>query len=137
MAKVINCECGQAVRAETDDELVASVEERAPRPPGAGRADVARGHPRDGGGRLAIAEAADDAVPAGALGSVEGLVGAAQQSIGVLFTVPARDADRARLIPGGLLTKAFEQGQRGVQRAVGEGYGELLPAVTRQDIGDA
>ncbi len=27
MAKVINCECGQAVRAETDDELVANVEE--------------------------------------------------------------------------------------------------------------
>ena len=27
MAKVINCECGQVVRGETDDELVASVEE--------------------------------------------------------------------------------------------------------------
>jgi predicted small metal-binding protein len=27
MAKVINCECGQAVRGKTDDELVASVEE--------------------------------------------------------------------------------------------------------------
>ncbi len=27
MAKVINCECGQAVRGETDDELVANVEE--------------------------------------------------------------------------------------------------------------
>jgi len=27
MAKVINCECGQVVRAETDDELVAKVEE--------------------------------------------------------------------------------------------------------------
>jgi hypothetical protein len=26
MSKVINCECGQAVRAETDDELVESVE---------------------------------------------------------------------------------------------------------------
>jgi len=26
MTKVINCECGQTVRAETDDELVASVE---------------------------------------------------------------------------------------------------------------
>jgi predicted small metal-binding protein len=27
MGKVINCECGQAVRGETDDELVAQVEE--------------------------------------------------------------------------------------------------------------
>jgi predicted small metal-binding protein len=27
MAKVINCECGQVVRGETDDELVANVEE--------------------------------------------------------------------------------------------------------------
>jgi predicted small metal-binding protein len=26
-AKVINCECGQVVRGETDDELVANVEE--------------------------------------------------------------------------------------------------------------
>ena len=26
MAKVINCECGQAVKAETDDELVERVE---------------------------------------------------------------------------------------------------------------
>jgi predicted small metal-binding protein len=25
MTKVINCECGQVVRAETDDELVAAV----------------------------------------------------------------------------------------------------------------
>jgi predicted small metal-binding protein len=27
MSKVINCECGQVVRADTDDELVAKVEE--------------------------------------------------------------------------------------------------------------
>lgn len=27
MAKVINCECGQVVDGETDDELVANVEE--------------------------------------------------------------------------------------------------------------
>ncbi len=27
MSKVINCECGQVVRGETDDELVAKVEE--------------------------------------------------------------------------------------------------------------
>jgi predicted small metal-binding protein len=27
MGKVINCECGQAVEARTDDELVAKVEE--------------------------------------------------------------------------------------------------------------
>jgi len=27
MPKVINCECGQMVRGETDDELVAKVEE--------------------------------------------------------------------------------------------------------------
>jgi predicted small metal-binding protein len=27
MAKVVNCECGTTVRAESDDELVASVEE--------------------------------------------------------------------------------------------------------------
>jgi len=27
MTKVINCECGQIVRAESDDELVAKVEE--------------------------------------------------------------------------------------------------------------
>jgi predicted small metal-binding protein len=27
MPKVINCECGQALRADTDDELVVSVEE--------------------------------------------------------------------------------------------------------------
>ena len=27
MAKLINCECGQVVRAETDDELVAATEE--------------------------------------------------------------------------------------------------------------
>ena len=27
MGKVINCECGQTVRGETDDELVAAVEE--------------------------------------------------------------------------------------------------------------
>ena len=26
MAKVVNCECGQVVRAETDDELVRNVE---------------------------------------------------------------------------------------------------------------
>ena len=26
MSKVINCECGEAVRAETDDELVQKVE---------------------------------------------------------------------------------------------------------------
>lgn len=26
MAKVINCECGQVVRGETDDELVAAAE---------------------------------------------------------------------------------------------------------------
>lgn len=26
MAKVINCECGETVRAESDDELVAKVE---------------------------------------------------------------------------------------------------------------
>jgi predicted small metal-binding protein len=26
MAKVINCECGEVVRAETDDELVENVE---------------------------------------------------------------------------------------------------------------
>jgi predicted small metal-binding protein len=26
MSKIVNCECGQVVRAETDDELVASVE---------------------------------------------------------------------------------------------------------------
>jgi predicted small metal-binding protein len=26
-AKVINCECGQVVRGETDDELIANVEE--------------------------------------------------------------------------------------------------------------
>jgi predicted small metal-binding protein len=26
MAKVVNCECGQTVRGETDDELVANVE---------------------------------------------------------------------------------------------------------------
>ena len=27
MAKLINCECGQVVRGETDDELVAATEE--------------------------------------------------------------------------------------------------------------
>jgi predicted small metal-binding protein len=27
MAKVVNCECGTTVRGETDDELVANVEE--------------------------------------------------------------------------------------------------------------
>ena len=27
MAKVVNCECGMTVRAESDDELVAKVEE--------------------------------------------------------------------------------------------------------------
>ena len=27
MAKVVNCECGHVVEAETDDELVASVQE--------------------------------------------------------------------------------------------------------------
>jgi predicted small metal-binding protein len=27
MGKVINCECGEVVRAETDDELVAKVEQ--------------------------------------------------------------------------------------------------------------
>jgi predicted small metal-binding protein len=27
MSKVINCECGQSIRAESDDELVARVEE--------------------------------------------------------------------------------------------------------------
>jgi predicted small metal-binding protein len=27
MTKVINCECGEVVRAETDDELVATVEQ--------------------------------------------------------------------------------------------------------------
>ncbi|MGH2884303.1 MAG: DUF1059 domain-containing protein [Solirubrobacteraceae bacterium] len=27
MSKVINCECGQTVRADTDDELVSKVEE--------------------------------------------------------------------------------------------------------------
>ena len=27
MAKLINCECGQVVRGETDDELVAAAEE--------------------------------------------------------------------------------------------------------------
>jgi predicted small metal-binding protein len=27
MAKVVNCECGHTVRGETDDELVAGVEE--------------------------------------------------------------------------------------------------------------
>ena len=27
MAKLINCECGQTVRGETDDELVANAEE--------------------------------------------------------------------------------------------------------------
>jgi len=27
MSKVINCECGQSVRADSDDELVARVEE--------------------------------------------------------------------------------------------------------------
>lgn len=27
MSRVINCECGQVVRAETDDELVARVDE--------------------------------------------------------------------------------------------------------------
>jgi predicted small metal-binding protein len=26
MAKVVNCECGQTIRGETDDELVANVE---------------------------------------------------------------------------------------------------------------
>jgi predicted small metal-binding protein len=26
MAKVINCECGQVIRADTDDELVTAVE---------------------------------------------------------------------------------------------------------------
>ena len=26
MAKVVNCECGEVVRGETDDELVANVE---------------------------------------------------------------------------------------------------------------
>jgi predicted small metal-binding protein len=34
MAKVVNCECGEVVRAESDAELVASVE-----------AHVARNHP--------------------------------------------------------------------------------------------
>ena len=49
MAKVINCECGQAVRAESDDELVASVEEHVrQRPPGARRKDVARRCALDG-----------------------------------------------------------------------------------------
>jgi predicted small metal-binding protein len=27
MAKLINCECGQVVRGETDDELIANAEE--------------------------------------------------------------------------------------------------------------
>ena len=27
MSKVVNCECGETVRGETDDELVANVEE--------------------------------------------------------------------------------------------------------------
>jgi hypothetical protein len=27
MAKLINCECGQVVRGETDDELIAAAEE--------------------------------------------------------------------------------------------------------------
>ena len=31
MAKVINCECGQVVRAESDDELVAKVGEHVER----------------------------------------------------------------------------------------------------------
>jgi predicted small metal-binding protein len=37
--KVINCECGQVVRADTDDELVAKVEEhvRAAHPQLAGK----------------------------------------------------------------------------------------------------
>lgn len=31
MAKLINCECGQVVRGETDDELVARTEEHIDR----------------------------------------------------------------------------------------------------------
>lgn len=31
MTKVINCECGQTVRAESDDELVAKVEDHVGR----------------------------------------------------------------------------------------------------------
>lgn len=31
MSKVVNCECGQTVRAESDDELVAKVEEHVGR----------------------------------------------------------------------------------------------------------
>lgn len=31
MTRVINCECGQVVRAEDDDELVASVDEHVRR----------------------------------------------------------------------------------------------------------
>ncbi len=31
MAKLINCECGQVVRGETDDELVRSTEEHVNR----------------------------------------------------------------------------------------------------------
>ena len=31
MAKLINCECGQVVRGETDDELVAATEEHVNR----------------------------------------------------------------------------------------------------------
>ena len=31
MAKLINCECGQVVRGETDDELVANAEEHVGR----------------------------------------------------------------------------------------------------------
>jgi len=31
MAKLVNCECGRVVRGETDDELVANVEEHVQR----------------------------------------------------------------------------------------------------------
>ena len=53
MAKVINCECGQTVRGETDDELVANVEEHV----STSHAELIGKMSRDD--ILAMAEAAD------------------------------------------------------------------------------
>ena len=49
MSKVINCECGEVVTAETDEELVGKVERHVGEAhPELGGEAWAGGHPRDG-----------------------------------------------------------------------------------------
>ena len=109
----------------------------APPPACSGRDRGRRARLRRARRRGAEVSAGDDPIAAGLLGLVEGLVGAAEETLGGLLPVPEHEPGRGGLSARSRGAQALDQVARVAEVAAGQRERELLAAVAGEHVGSS